>query len=1598
MTRRARFTTRAHTVRAALRLLRLEERAVPATVFWDGGGNDLAWTNALNWSSDTIPGPNDDVFLDVAGNFTVGYGGGATVIQSLTLSDPLQLKLGSIEVTGATTIGPSASVIAQGFGVAFQANGPTLADSASIYALDGGRVTLPGLTGYKVGAGLDTTIYARGAGSTIELPALANFAGAGSFRQVTVWALLGGQITMPALASVSAGNFDMRADGGGSKIDLPALSSVSLGFDYATMTAINNGTLHSPLLTKLNRVGVTVADTATMPLAQVSDLTSSSMTALNGASVVLTGLTGYQATYGSPVLVAQGTTSKLQFPNLTTLKGAPAFYLHVNALAGGVIDLPALPAIDTGYVELKADGANSQINIPGLTTFAPAVEYGTLTATNAGTVGVPSLTKINRVAVAIAGTSNVPTAQVTDLTAASVAVSAGAVVSFPGVTAYSSGLLNTLASATGANSRLQFPNLATVKGGGTSSYLRFHALAGGRIELPAVAVANTGSVEFKADGMNSRVSLPALTAFAPQVDFGTLTASAGGTVEAPLLTKINRVVVTISGAGTVPTTQVTDINQSYLTVSAGAKVSFSGIAGFDSGALDSLIQVTGAGSVLQFPNMASLKGPSGFTFMNVLALAGGRLEMPALPTITTGNVTLRCENSGSFMWLPGFTSFAPVNETGRLTVTDSATISAPNLTTLHRVTVTISDQATLPTAQIAAFDTSSVFVNAGAKVSFPGLTAYQAGPNDPFLQASGPGSRLTFPNLTSLKGATQFRNLRVNGLAGGRVELPVLPSITTGVVEFRADGAGSVVDLSSLQTWAPENDIGAGLALNAGSLWVPQLKTINKISVTVSDSSVLPAAQITDFTGSSIYATNGAAVSLSGLTTYVSGPNDTTLRADGGNSVLSFPNLTDFNGSTLFRSARVQATNGGRTQFPVLATIDTGTVDIRSDGGNSVMDLPALTAFAPLNDAGTVVAINGGSVAAPMLATLRNVALTVSDAGVVPTAQMTDISASSVSAANGAVVSFPGITAYECGPLNQTLQASDSGSRLTFPNLTSLKGSGQFNNLRVNALAGGRVEFPVLAAYDTGSLDAKADGGGSVLDLGALQFLAPSADFAKLTVSNTANILAPQLTKLNRTTLTVSSYGVLPMAQISNIDRSSVAATDGGQIRLPSVTAYAGGDFDTSFTAQGSGSIVQLINLATMKGATNGRFVRTVAQAYGTVDVPALLQIDTGSVEIRATGAGSVVNMPSLKAIAPVSDFGQLTVEASGKFVSQPTLSLQRVTLTTDPTSQFTLSSLELGALSLWTGTGTLKADVTNGGDIRPGGSSTAGKLTVDGKYVQTAAGRISWEEYGVQPVTQHDRLTVTGSVSVAGTLGYFFGAPTSLNDSFIVIENAGASPVVGQFTNLPEGSLITVGADAYTLSYLGGNGNDVTLTRTLPGAPRVQVVQVNDGSAQRSRVTSVTVVFDQAVSFATTPAAAFQLTRQVDGQAVSFTANVSHNPATTVTLNFTGGAFVNGSLLDGRYTLTVLAGQVSNANGPLDGNGDGTGGDDYVHAGAPGVGPRLFRMFADSDGDGDVDAQDFSAFRGAFGLPGTTYDSDGDGDVDAADFAAFRARFGTSA
>jgi hypothetical protein len=217
---------------------------------------------------------------------------------------------------------------------------------------------------------------------------------------------------------------------------------------------------------------------------------------------------------------------------------------------------------------------------------------------------------------------------------------------------------------------------------------------------------------------------------------------------------------------------------------------------------------------------------------------------------------------------------------------------------------------------------------------------------------------------------------------------------------------------------------------------------------------------------------------------------------------------------------------------------------------------------------------------------------------------------------------------------------------------------------------------------------------------------------------------------------------------------------------------------------------------------------------------------------------------------------------------------------------------------------------------------------------------------------------------------------------------------------------------DNLTVNALGGN--DTVDSTGLPSgligltvnlgdgqaAPQVSSVAINDGLAQRSRVTSLTVTFSTQVTFTSTPAAAFTLTSNSNGAPVGFTATASvAGDVTVVTLSgFSGDAAQFGSLADGSYTLTTLANQVNAGGIALDGNADGTGGDNFTFGDAQG----LYRLFGDINGDRVVNGLDFGLFRNAFGTQVgdagylSFLDFDGDGFINGFDLGQFRTRFGT--
>lgn len=115
------------------------------------------------------------------------------------------------------------------------------------------------------------------------------------------------------------------------------------------------------------------------------------------------------------------------------------------------------------------------------------------------------------------------------------------------------------------------------------------------------------------------------------------------------------------------------------------------------------------------------------------------------------------------------------------------------------------------------------------------------------------------------------------------------------------------------------------------------------------------------------------------------------------------------------------------------------------------------------------------------------------------------------------------------------------------------------------------------------------------------------------------------------------------------------------------------------------------------------------------------------------------------------------------------------------------------------------------GGTTSPG--SSPGTMTVTGNY-SLDSGDLFMELDGLVAGTEYDQLIVTGDVSLAGDLTLDVGFSPSIGDMFTIIDNQGSNAVGGAFT---QGSSILAGGFNFSISYTGGDGNDVVLTVEIP-------------------------------------------------------------------------------------------------------------------------------------------------------------------------------------
>lgn len=132
---------------------------------------------------------------------------------------------------------------------------------------------------------------------------------------------------------------------------------------------------------------------------------------------------------------------------------------------------------------------------------------------------------------------------------------------------------------------------------------------------------------------------------------------------------------------------------------------------------------------------------------------------------------------------------------------------------------------------------------------------------------------------------------------------------------------------------------------------------------------------------------------------------------------------------------------------------------------------------------------------------------------------------------------------------------------------------------------------------------------------------------------------------------------------------------------------------------------------------------------------------------------------------------------------------------------------------------------ISQGGTVAPGhspGCLSSGNYSQSGVYQAEIGGTTACSGY--------DQLQVTGTVNLdsSSTLEapLYGGFKPAVGQSYTIISNDGTDAVTGTFSGLAEGASYTNDGVTYTVTYKGGDGNDVVLTVTkvdtsaLPATP----------------------------------------------------------------------------------------------------------------------------------------------------------------------------------
>ncbi|CAN5344596.1 hypothetical protein BH10ACI1_BH10ACI1_09700 [soil metagenome] len=244
----------------------------------------------------------------------------------------------------------------------------------------------------------------------------------------------------------------------------------------------------------------------------------------------------------------------------------------------------------------------------------------------------------------------------------------------------------------------------------------------------------------------------------------------------------------------------------------------------------------------------------------------------------------------------------------------------------------------------------------------------------------------------------------------------------------------------------------------------------------------------------------------------------------------------------------------------------------------------------------------------------------------------------------------------------------------------------------------------------------------------------------------------------------------------------------------------------------------QAINTAV---SLNGTPVFTAAQ--GSVTTLAILSVGANGLTLDGdgsfgvgliSGSGAITkNGLGASLLASSSGFSGAINLNNGIFVDDANTPNSVVTINSPTTGGGTLGFSGFG------GTGTVGAVTVTQGAISAGTLTAPTGILNTGNLTFTANGNYAVKIGGTTPgANGHDQLNVTGTVNLNNARLApipWMGFRPAIGDNFVILKNDGADAINGTFLNSPEGSIFGGALNtAFRITYHGGDGNDIAITR----------------------------------------------------------------------------------------------------------------------------------------------------------------------------------------